>query len=138
MTSLDWPASRSRKNSPMRSREALDAMGVALVDHIIVADNDYVSLRESGSGKELLELLAQLGGQDLVVGQHQGGALHGLNDLGHGVGLSRPGASVSCIYGLGEPDDFEKMMVSLRVGDDMGRDELLRRLVDIRYEISRS
>ena len=42
--------------------------------------------------------------------------------------------SVSCIYGLGEPDDFEKMMVSLRVGDDMGRDELLRRLVDIRYE----
>ena len=35
---------------------------------------------------------------------------------------------------LGEPDDFEKMMVSLRVGDDMGRDELLRRLVDIRYE----
>ena len=43
-------------------------------------------------------------------------------------------SSVSCIYGLGEPDDFEKMMVSLRVGDDMGRDELLRRLVDIRYE----
>ena len=31
-------------------------------------------------------------------------------------------SSVSCIYGLGEPDDFEKMMVSLRVGDDMGRD----------------
>ena len=30
------------------AREALDAMGVALVDHIIVADNDYVSLRESG------------------------------------------------------------------------------------------
>lgn len=43
-------------------------------------------------------------------------------------------SSVSCIYGLGEPDDFEKMMVSLRVGDGMGRDELLRRLVDIRYE----
>ena len=43
-------------------------------------------------------------------------------------------SSVSCIYGLGEPDDFEKLMVSLRVGDDMGRDELLRRLVDIRYE----
>ena len=30
-------------------------------------------------------------------------------------------SSVSCIYGLGEPDDFEKMMVSLRVGDCMGR-----------------
>ena len=43
-------------------------------------------------------------------------------------------SSVSCIYGLGEPDDFEKMMVSLRVGDDMGRDALLHRLVDIRYE----
>ncbi|MDE6933985.1 MAG: DEAD/DEAH box helicase family protein, partial [Oscillospiraceae bacterium] len=43
-------------------------------------------------------------------------------------------SSVSCIYGLGEPDDFEKMMVSLRVGAGMERDELLRRLVDIRYE----
>ena len=43
-------------------------------------------------------------------------------------------SSVSCIYGLGEPDDFEKMMVSLRVGDCMGRDTLLHRLVDIRYE----
>ena len=43
-------------------------------------------------------------------------------------------SSVSCIYGLGEPDDFEKMMVSLRVGDDMGRETLLHRLVDIRYE----
>ena len=43
-------------------------------------------------------------------------------------------SSVSCIYGLGEPDDFEKMMVSLRVGDYMGRDTLLHRLVDIRYE----
>ncbi|MBD5161146.1 MAG: excinuclease ABC subunit UvrB [Oscillibacter sp.] len=43
-------------------------------------------------------------------------------------------SSVSCIYGLGEPDDFEKMMVTLRVGARMERDELLRRLVDIRYE----
>ena len=43
-------------------------------------------------------------------------------------------SSVSCIYGLGEPDDFEKMMISLRVGATMERDELLRRLVDIRYE----
>ena len=43
-------------------------------------------------------------------------------------------SSVSCIYGLGEPDDFEKMMVSLRVGDPLGRDNLLHRLVDIRYE----
>jgi excinuclease ABC subunit B len=43
-------------------------------------------------------------------------------------------SSVSCIYGLGEPEDFEKMMVSLRVGATMELDELLRRLVDIRYE----
>ena len=43
-------------------------------------------------------------------------------------------ASVSCIYGLGEPDDFQNMMVSLRVGAPMERDELLHRLIDIRYE----
>ncbi len=43
-------------------------------------------------------------------------------------------ASVSCIYGLGEPDDFAKMMISLRSGMIMDRDELLRRLVEIRYE----
>ena len=43
-------------------------------------------------------------------------------------------SSVSCIYGLGEPEDFAKMMVSLRVGGTMERDDLLKRLVDIRYE----
>ena len=43
-------------------------------------------------------------------------------------------ASVSCIYGLGEPDDFAKMMISLRVGQKLERDELLRRLVEDRYE----
>ena len=43
-------------------------------------------------------------------------------------------SSVSCIYGLGEPDDFAKMVVSLRVGSPWDRDELLRRLVEIRYE----
>ena len=43
-------------------------------------------------------------------------------------------SSVSCIYGLGEPEDFEKMMVSLRVGAQLERDELLKRLVAIRYE----
>ena len=35
-------------------------------------------------------------------------------------------SSVSCIYGLGEPEDFEKMMVSLRVGAQIERDELLK------------
>ena len=43
-------------------------------------------------------------------------------------------SSVSCIYGLGEPEDFAKMMVSLRVGMEMERDVLLKRLVEIRYE----
>ncbi len=43
-------------------------------------------------------------------------------------------ASVSCIYGLGEPDDFAKMMISLRTGQTMDRDELLHRLVEDRYE----
>ena len=43
-------------------------------------------------------------------------------------------SSVSCIYGLGEPDDYAKMMVSLRVGTEFKRDELLKRLVEIRYE----
>ena len=43
-------------------------------------------------------------------------------------------SSVSCIYGLGEPEDFAKMMISLRPGMTMDRGELLRRLVEIRYE----
>jgi len=43
-------------------------------------------------------------------------------------------SSVSCIYGLGEPEDFEKMMVALRVGQVVKIEELLKRLVDIRYE----
>jgi excinuclease ABC subunit B len=43
-------------------------------------------------------------------------------------------SSVSCIYGLGEPEDFEKMMISLRPGMVIERDALLKRLVDIRYE----
>ena len=43
-------------------------------------------------------------------------------------------SSVSCIYGLGEPDDFAKMMISLRPGQTMERDELLHRLVEDRYE----
>ena len=43
-------------------------------------------------------------------------------------------STVSCIYGLGEPEDFAKMMVSLRVGATLERDELLKKLVAIRYE----
>ena len=43
-------------------------------------------------------------------------------------------ASVSCIYGLGEPDDFAKMAISMRPGQEWKMDELLRKLVDARYE----
>jgi len=43
-------------------------------------------------------------------------------------------SSVSCIYGLGDPIDYASMVISLRPGRSEGRDELLRRLIDIRYE----
>ena len=42
-------------------------------------------------------------------------------------------ASVSCIYGLGSPDDYRQMVVDARVGNTVDRDELLRKLVDIQY-----
>lgn len=43
-------------------------------------------------------------------------------------------SSVSAIYGLGDPEEYEKNMVSLRVGMEMERDELLRKLVNIHYD----
>jgi excinuclease ABC subunit B len=43
-------------------------------------------------------------------------------------------ASVSCIYGLGSPKDYLDMMVPLQVGDEIDRDKLLLKLVDIHYE----
>lgn len=43
-------------------------------------------------------------------------------------------SSVSCIYGLGEPDDFASMTVSLRPGQNWDIGDLMRRLVEIRYE----
>ena len=43
-------------------------------------------------------------------------------------------SSVSCIYGLGEPENFEKMMVSLRPDMQKDRDEVLRQLIDIQYD----
>ncbi len=43
-------------------------------------------------------------------------------------------ASVSCIYGLGSPEDYKEMMVGLRVGQNLDRDDVLSRLVDIQYE----
>lgn len=42
-------------------------------------------------------------------------------------------ASVSCIYGLGTPQEYVDRMVPLRVGDEIDRDQLLRRFVDIQY-----
>ena len=43
-------------------------------------------------------------------------------------------ASVSCIYGLGDPIDYANMVISLRPGQTRSLDELLRKLVEIRYE----
>src|SRR5215213_10172485 len=43
-------------------------------------------------------------------------------------------ASVSCIYGLGSPEDYKQMMVGLRVGQSLDRDDVLARLVDIQYD----
>lgn len=43
-------------------------------------------------------------------------------------------ASVSCIYGLGSPEEYRDLVVSLRVGMEKDRNELLRNLVDIQYD----
>ena len=43
-------------------------------------------------------------------------------------------ASVSCIYGLGSPDDYREMMVHVSKGDVVDRDEVLSKLVDVQYE----
>ena len=43
-------------------------------------------------------------------------------------------ASVSCIYSLGDPIDYKNMVISLRVGMEKNRDELLHKLVDLQYE----
>ncbi|MEM8549827.1 MAG: excinuclease ABC subunit UvrB [Verrucomicrobiota bacterium] len=43
-------------------------------------------------------------------------------------------ASVSCIYGLGSPEDFAEMMIPIRVGEELGRDRFLERLVENLYE----
>lgn len=42
-------------------------------------------------------------------------------------------ASVSCIYGLGNPEEYRDMVVSVRVGMELERNQLLRKLVDIQY-----
>lgn len=43
-------------------------------------------------------------------------------------------ASVSCIYGLGAPEQYYKLAVSLRPGDQLSRDDLIRRLIEINYK----
>ena len=42
-------------------------------------------------------------------------------------------ASVSCIYGIGSPDDYMNMMVSLRPGMEVDRDDVIRELIDMQY-----
>lgn len=43
-------------------------------------------------------------------------------------------SSVSCIYGIGSPDDYRDMVLSLRPGMERDRDEVIRRLIDIQYD----
>ena len=43
-------------------------------------------------------------------------------------------ASVSCIYGLGSPEEYERMSISLRIGSKMERDQLLHKLVEMQYQ----
>ncbi|MDR3593335.1 excinuclease ABC subunit UvrB [Clostridium sp.] len=43
-------------------------------------------------------------------------------------------ASVSCIYGLGNPDEYKKLTISLRTGMEKERDEIIKRLIEIQYE----
>ena len=40
---------------------------------------------------------------------------------------------MSCIYGLGNPEEYKDLVVSVRVGMEMDRSELLRKLVDVQY-----
>lgn len=42
-------------------------------------------------------------------------------------------ASVSCIYGLGDPEDYQGMILSLRPGQEVGRDAIMKRLVEMQY-----
>ena len=43
-------------------------------------------------------------------------------------------ASVSCIYGLGNPEEYKKLTISLRTGMERDRDEIMRKLIEIQYE----
>lgn len=43
-------------------------------------------------------------------------------------------ASVSCIYGLGNPEEYKKLTISLRTGMEKERDEIIRKLIEIQYE----
>ncbi|TNF07881.1 MAG: excinuclease ABC subunit UvrB [Bacillota bacterium] len=43
-------------------------------------------------------------------------------------------ASVSCIYGIGDPEDYKNSMIAIRVGDNYGRDKLINKLVEQTYE----
>lgn len=42
-------------------------------------------------------------------------------------------ASVSCIYGLGDPEDYSELVLSLRIGQEKSRDDILRKLVELQY-----
>ena len=64
----------------------LGDVGLGLV--VVVVGDEVLHLV---IGEEVLELLVKLGGQGLVVGQHQSGALNSLDDVGHGEGFAGAG-----------------------------------------------
>ena len=79
--------------------------------------------------EELPELLAQLGGQRLVVGQHQRGALHLLDDLGHGVGLAGAGDALEHLFPQAQIHALGQLFDGLRLvagGGVFGMDFELR------------
>ena len=79
--------------------------------------------------EELPELLAQLGGQRLVVGQHQRGALHLLDDLGHGVGLAGAGDALEHLFPQAQLHALGQLFDGLRLvarGGVFGMDFELR------------
>lgn len=43
-------------------------------------------------------------------------------------------ASVSCIYGLGDPEDYKELMISIRTGMEKDRDDVIRKLIEIQYD----
>ena len=114
--------------------DALRTVGVELADHIIVADDDFVSYYDYYQPEAYIPhtdtYIAKDASTNEEIDRLRLSATCALLERRDVIVVS----SVSCIYGLGEPEDFEKLMISLRPGMTMERDFLLKRLIEIRYE----